>query len=39
MIAFAGHERLVAGERHTGVVARARWPLAELAPPGEGFRA
>lgn len=35
MIAYAGHARLVAGE-HAGleVMARARWPLAELAPPG-----
>ncbi len=37
MIALAGHERLAAGE-HAGlaVLARARWPLAELAPPGAG---
>jgi N6-L-threonylcarbamoyladenine synthase len=35
MIALAGHERLVAGERAgLDVLARARWPLSELAPPG-----
>ena len=35
MIALTGHERLVAGERAgLAVVARARWPLAELQPPG-----
>ncbi len=34
MIALAGHERLAAGEREAlPVRARARWPLAELAPP------
>ncbi len=36
MIALAGHERLVAGEQATlGVLARARWPLSELQPPGQ----
>jgi tRNA N6-adenosine threonylcarbamoyltransferase len=35
MIAYAGHARLAAGERSgLAVVARARWPLATLAPPG-----
>jgi N6-L-threonylcarbamoyladenine synthase len=35
MIALAGHARLVAGERSDlRVLARARWPLAELRPPG-----
>ena len=36
MIAYAGHARLAAGEL-TGlpVLARARWPLAELAPPAD----
>ncbi|MDH4260379.1 MAG: tRNA (adenosine(37)-N6)-threonylcarbamoyltransferase complex transferase subunit TsaD, partial [Gammaproteobacteria bacterium] len=34
MIALAGHERLVAGEREAlPVRARARWPLDELAAP------
>jgi N6-L-threonylcarbamoyladenine synthase len=34
MIALAGHERLAAGERSgLEVLARARWPLEELAPP------
>ncbi|MEM1412870.1 MAG: tRNA (adenosine(37)-N6)-threonylcarbamoyltransferase complex transferase subunit TsaD [Pseudomonadota bacterium] len=35
MIAFAGAQRLLAGE-HTGltIAARARWPLESLAPPG-----
>jgi N6-L-threonylcarbamoyladenine synthase len=34
MIALAGEARLVAGERaDLAVVARARWPLAELAAP------
>ena len=34
MIALAGHARLAAGERAgLAVVARARWPLAELRPP------
>ena len=34
MIAYAGHARLAAGERAgLPVLARARWPLAELAPP------
>jgi N6-L-threonylcarbamoyladenine synthase len=37
MIALAGHERLAGGERAgLEVLARARWPLAELAPPGAG---
>ncbi len=37
MIALAGHERLVAGERAgLAVLARARWPLAELRVPGAG---
>lgn len=37
MIALAGHERLAAGERSgLPVMARARWPLAELRPPGAG---
>jgi|APCry1669189534_1035231.scaffolds.fasta_scaffold09219_1 N6-L-threonylcarbamoyladenine synthase len=36
MIALAGHERLVAGEHMTlEVLARARWPLSELRPPGQ----
>ena len=35
MIAFAGHARLAAGERGPAVaLARARWPLEELAAPG-----
>jgi len=35
MIALAGEARLAAGERAgLEVVARARWPLAELAAPG-----
>jgi N6-L-threonylcarbamoyladenine synthase len=35
MIALAGEARLAAGERaDLAVVARARWPLAELAAPG-----
>jgi N6-L-threonylcarbamoyladenine synthase len=34
MIAYAGHARLAAGERAgLPVLARARWPLEELAPP------
>ncbi len=34
MIAYAGHCRLVAGERHDlPLEARARWPLDELRPP------
>ena len=34
MIAYAGHARLAAGERAgLEVLARARWPLAGLAPP------
>lgn len=34
MIAYAGHCRLVAGERHAlPLEARARWPLDELRPP------
>jgi len=35
MIAYAGHARLLAGE-HSGlaVMARARWPISELSPPG-----
>jgi N6-L-threonylcarbamoyladenine synthase len=36
MIALAGHERLVAKEQTSlGVMARARWPLSELRPPGQ----
>ncbi len=36
MIAVAGHHRLAAGEREDlSVRARARWPLDELAPPGQ----
>jgi N6-L-threonylcarbamoyladenine synthase len=36
MIAYAGAERLADGEREDlGVRVRARWPLGELAPPGE----
>jgi N6-L-threonylcarbamoyladenine synthase len=36
MIAVAGLQRLRAGERDSGVSGvRARWPLAELRPPGE----
>ena len=35
MIAYAGHERLAAGERTVGgPMARARWSLGELSPPG-----
>jgi N6-L-threonylcarbamoyladenine synthase len=35
MIALAGEARLAAGERAPlAVVARARWPIEELAPPG-----
>jgi len=35
MIALAGEARLAAGERAgLGALARARWPLAELGPPG-----
>ena len=35
MIAVAGHARLAAGERaDLAVIARARWPLEELAAPG-----
>ncbi len=35
MIAYAGHARLAAGERAVeGPMARARWSLAELRPPG-----
>jgi N6-L-threonylcarbamoyladenine synthase len=35
MIAYAGHARLVAGERSgLEVMARARWPISELSPPG-----
>jgi N6-L-threonylcarbamoyladenine synthase len=35
MIAYAGHARLAAGERSDlRVLARARWPLAELRAPG-----
>ena len=35
MIAFAGHARLAAGETtDLRVLARARWPIEELAPPG-----
>ena len=35
MIAFAGHARLAAGERGpAAALARARWPLEELAAPG-----
>jgi N6-L-threonylcarbamoyladenine synthase len=35
MIAYAGHERLAAGERtQDGPLARARWSLEELRPPG-----
>ena len=34
MIAFAGAQRLAAGERcDLRVQVRARWPLAELSPP------
>ena len=37
MIAYAGHARLAAGERAAlPVLARARWPLDELAPPVAG---
>lgn len=36
MIAYAGSLRLADGEREDlGVRVRARWPLAELAPPGQ----
>jgi N6-L-threonylcarbamoyladenine synthase len=36
MIAWAGRQRLLAGERDGPVIrARARWPLASVAPPGE----
>jgi N6-L-threonylcarbamoyladenine synthase len=35
MIAFAGCQRLLAGERQgLAITARARWPLGELAPAG-----
>jgi N6-L-threonylcarbamoyladenine synthase len=35
MVAYAGAQRLLAGERSPpSVAARARWPLAELTPPG-----
>mgnify|MGYP002783926640 CR=1 FL=1 len=35
MIAYAGHARLAAGETSDlRVLARARWPVEELAPPG-----
>ncbi|MBS0396308.1 MAG: tRNA (adenosine(37)-N6)-threonylcarbamoyltransferase complex transferase subunit TsaD, partial [Proteobacteria bacterium] len=35
MIALAGEARLAAGERAPlAALARARWPLAELRPPG-----
>lgn len=35
MIALAGHERLLAGERaDLRILARARWPLTELKAPG-----
>jgi N6-L-threonylcarbamoyladenine synthase len=33
MIAYAGWARLSAGERSSGLPARARWPLSELRPP------
>ncbi|MEJ2087507.1 MAG: tRNA (adenosine(37)-N6)-threonylcarbamoyltransferase complex transferase subunit TsaD, partial [Gammaproteobacteria bacterium] len=34
MIAFAGHERLAAGERTEQLISvRARWPMTELQPP------
>ncbi|MFZ5724549.1 MAG: tRNA (adenosine(37)-N6)-threonylcarbamoyltransferase complex transferase subunit TsaD [Pseudomonadota bacterium] len=34
MIAFAGAQRLVAGERAgLGIAVRARWPMTELSPP------
>lgn len=33
MIAYAGWARLSAGERSSGLPARARWPLTELRPP------
>ena len=33
MIAYAGWARLSAGERSTGLPARARWPLSGLRPP------
>ena len=37
MIAVAGLKRLAAGERTDGGISvRARWPLTELRPPGEG---
>ena len=37
MIAYAGHRRLIAGERDaTGSDVRPRWPLGELLPPGNG---
>lgn len=36
MIAYAGHERLVSGERSDGgALARARWSLEDLRPPGD----
>ena len=36
MIAYAGHERLSRGQRDgTSFSVRPRWPLDELAPPGE----
>jgi N6-L-threonylcarbamoyladenine synthase len=40
MIAYAGMQRLLAGERDEPVIrARARWPLASLAPAGAVARA
>jgi hypothetical protein len=43
MIAYAGFRRLVAGAGRAsgppGVVARPRWPLAELALPAAGSAA
>jgi N6-L-threonylcarbamoyladenine synthase len=37
MIAYAGCQRLLAGEREPLAVAvRARWPMTELTPPGAG---
>ena len=39
MIALAGHHRVAAGEREDlAVRARARWPLDELLPPGQGTK-
>ncbi len=39
MIALAGQHRLAAGEREDlAVRARARWPLDELNPPGQGTK-